>query len=294
MYNYQKAALNLFVTLLGVINLPSKVFAYDFHYSSSETEIINTDFDSSNGWSLNGTTINGGKIFGTSGWGTASYSINPVNLDQGDVFLYWSAVFPNKANTEAEKYYLGLQYADNAPVCYDSLANKIVGTPPCTGTSVKIVDENAEIKVAMRPLQKGNPGNTYNSLYIDPDFDPIANYSPASTRLNLPTIPTTDYRLQISKASSNTYEALLSFWDNTNTTWVNIAPKSTYLPLSIKDSDWIDANRQIESPVTFEAINLQFRKGSSLNSEITALALTQVRGRLKSFEGSNFMLIASP
>ena len=279
MFTYKTITLNLLLTLLGLITLSTKVLAYDFRYNSSETEIFNTDFDSSSGWSLSGTTISDGKISGASTWGTASYSINPVNLDQGNVFLYWSAIFPNKARTEPEKYYLGLQYADNAPVCYNTLTNKVVGTPPCTGSSVVRVDENAELKVEMRPRDTTNAGNTYNRVYVDPDFDPVANYSPASTRLNLPTIPTTDFRLGISKVSPTAYEALLSFWDNT--AWVNLAPKSTYLPLSIKDSDWIDANRQIESPVTFEAINLQFRKGSSLNSEITALALTQIRPQLR-------------
>ncbi|ABA21656.1 conserved hypothetical protein [Trichormus variabilis ATCC 29413] len=278
MFTYKSISLGLLLTLLGLITLPTKALG-QFSYDANETEIFKTDFDNSDGWSLSGTTINAGKIVGTSAWGTASYSLNNrVNLDLGPVSLYWSGIFPStNAHRENDKYYVGLQYVDNAPVCYNSSSNTIVGTPPCPSGS-SIVDENAELKVAMRPRNPTNVADTYHQVYVDPGFDPISNYSPASTRLNLPAGQPTDFRLRVSKVSSTSYEASLSYWDIAQTAWKIFDPKSTLMssPLTIKASDWIDANGLIESPVTFEAINLQFRKGSTRNSEITALALTQV------------------
>lgn len=261
--------------------IPTQGLAYNFHYTQGESEIFNTDFNSSSGWLLNGTVIDSGLIKASSPWGQASYSITPTNLDQGSVFLYWSGIFPKSARTEPDKYYLGLQYANNAPVCYDRQTNRIVGSPPCTGLTSE-VDENAELKVEMRPRDKTNIANTYNRLYIDPDFDPINNYSPATTRVNVPSYQEAvamDFRLEISKRSSTKSEATLSFWNGIS--WLLMTPKSGYsLPLSIDSSNWIDANRQIAAPVTFNSINLQFRQATATRqSAITAIALTQVRSQ---------------
>lgn len=280
MVTLKNIGLGLILTAVSLATLPAKGLAYNFHYSQEESEIFITDFNSSRGWLLNGTEIDSGTIKASSPWGKASYFIAPVNLDQGDVFLYWSGVFPKGARTEPDKYYVGLQYADNAFVCYDSQTGMIVGSSPCTGSSVSEVDENAELKVEMRPQDRTNLANTYNSLYLDPDFDPINNYSPATTRVNVPSYQEAvmmDFRLKIRKGSSTESEAILSFWNSTS--WLLMTPKSGYsLPLSIGSSDWIDANRQIDNPVTFEAINLQFRQAASTRqSAVTAIALTQVR-----------------
>ncbi len=272
--------LGLILTALNLVTLPTNGFAYNFHYAQEESEIFNTDFDTYSGWLLNGTVIDSGTIKASSPWGKASYAIAPVNLDQGDVFLYWSGIFPKSARTEPDKYYVGLQYADNAPVCYNSQLGIIVGTPPCTGSSVSEVDENAELKVEMRSRDRTNIANTYHRLYLDPDFDPVNNYSPATTRVNVPSyqeaVPM-DFRLEISKKSSTESEAIFSFWNGIS--WLSMTPKQGYsLPLTIRGSDWLDANRQIDNPVTFEAINLQFRQSSSIRqSAITAIALTQVQ-----------------
>jgi hypothetical protein len=276
----KQVGLGLVLTAVGLTAVPTKGFAYNFHYSPEESEIFTTDFNNSSGWLLNGTVINSGTIKANSSWGKASYSLAPVNLDRGNVFLYWSGIFPTSARTETDKYYIGLQYADNDPVCYNSQTRTIVGKPPCTGTSVSEVDENAELKAEMRPRDRTNIANTYHRLYLDPDFDPINNYSPATTRINVPSYQESvpmDFRLAIRKRSSTEYRANLSFWNGSS--WLTTTPKQGYsLPLIIKSSDWIDANRQINNPVTFEAINLQFRQASATRqSRITAIALTQVR-----------------
>lgn len=278
MLTLKKFKLGVVLSTISLLSLPIKGFAYNFNYTQDETVIFNTDFDSSSGWLLSGTVIDSGLIKGSSPWGKASYSITPVNLDKGNVFLYWSGIFPRNARTEPDKYYVGLQYADNAPVCYDNPTNQIVGTPPCTGLTVSEVDENAELKVEMRPRDKTNLANTYHKLYIDPDFDPINNYSPVSTRLAVPNYVegvAMDFRLQISKGLTQS-SALFSFWNGIS--WQSMTAKQGYsFPLLINSSDWSDANRQSENPVTFEAINLAFRQAASTRqSAITAIALTQV------------------
>jgi hypothetical protein len=274
-----KLGTNLALIALGMGFAVDKSAAYNFHFGARETAIYHTDFDTSTGWALTGTVITEGAIKGISAWGSASYSIAPVSLDKGDINLYWSGIYPIGATTESDKYYVGLQYFDNSPVCYNSQANVIVETPPpCSGDSVTQVDENAELKVALRPKDKTNVGNTWDQLYIDPNFDPVNNYSPASTRLNIATYQETvpvDYRLKVRKKSPTTYKATLSSWNGS--AWVNLTAKPGYTsPLSILDANWINAVQEIEKPVTFESINLQFRQATaSRQTAITALALTQ-------------------
>ncbi|QLE58345.1 PEP-CTERM sorting domain-containing protein [Nostoc sp. TCL26-01] len=281
MLTFKNISFNLFLGLLGLLSLPTKALAGDFHYSQEETVIFQTDFDSSSGWLLNGTKIESSKIYGTLPWGVASYPLQPVNLELGEVFLYWRGIFPLNAHPERDKHYVGLQYSNNDPVCYNSQSLTIVGTPPCTGSSVIQVDENAELRLEIRPRDKRNPSNTYHRYYIDPGFDPQNNYSPASTQVNVPTyreLVPTDFRLQISQVSSSAYTALLSSWQDNS--WVAATPKTSYsIPLSLSASDWLNAKGEIENPVTFAAINLQFRKGSTQNSEITAVALTQIQSQ---------------
>jgi hypothetical protein len=80
--------------------------------------------------------------------------------------------------------------------------------------------------------------------------------------------------------SSTSYEASLAYWDLAGAAWKIFDPKSASnsSPFTILASNWINADKSApaQSPVTFEAINLQFRKASTRNSEITALALTQI------------------
>ena len=257
----QKLALSLFISTTFVCSFTTKSLAANFNYNSDELEVFKTEFDSSEGWLLEGTEIDNGTISGTSSWGKASYAISPLNLDNGDIFLYWSGLFPEVAKTERDKYYVGLQYSDNDAVEYKG------------GT----VDENAELKMAIRPEDKFNVGNTYNQIYIDPDFDPINNFSPTKTRVETPDyqpLETTDFRLQVSKVNETMYEASSFYWNGVD--WELMGAKEgNDAPLEIQSSDWLNAKREIESPVTFEAVNFVFRKPGSA---ITAVAVTQVQG----------------
>ncbi len=260
----QKLALSLFISTTFICSFATKSLAANFNYNSDELEIFNTEFDSSEGWFLEGTEIDNGTISGTSDWGKASYTISPLNLDNGDIFLYWSGIFPKVAKTERDKYYVGLQYSDNDAVAYDD----------------GLVDENAELKMAIRPKDKSNVGNSFNQIYIDPDFDPINNFSPTKTQVETPDIQpleTTDFRLKVSKVNETMYEASSFYWNGFDWELMD-AKEGNDASLEIQSSDWLNAKREIESPVTFEAVNLLFRKPGSA---ITAVAVTQVQGNTR-------------
>jgi hypothetical protein len=308
-----KISCGLVLALSSSILLENKALGYNFRYSATETEIFNTDFNASNGWILSGTTIAGGEIKGVSQWGGASYSLDiPVNLERGEVFIYWSGIFPATvsrpglsplvAHQENDRYFIGLEYADNPAVAVCVNANGVaVAYPPCTGaTTLGTAQENAELKVALRPPQINNSGNTYHQVYIDPDFDLADNFTPvfSTTTPNNSALyrvgTAIDFRLGIKKVTADRYEVSFQYWNSTD--WLPIEargrdsiptllrPKSTYyslLPLQIQQSDWIDDRRKTQSPapyldpVVFKAIKIQFRKNSPLDSTITALALTQ-------------------
>lgn len=257
----QKLALSLFISTTFICSFAAKSLAANFNYNSDELEIFNTEFDSSEGWLLEGTEIDNGTISGTSRWGKASYAISPLNLDNGDIFLYWSGIFPEVAKTERDKYYVGLQYSDNDAVEYNG----------------SLVDENAELKMAIRPKDKFNVGNSYNEIYIDPD---VGSFSPAKTQVETPDIQpleTTDFRLKVSKVNETMYEASSFYWNGID--WELMGAKEgNNAPLQIQSSDWLNAKGEIESPVTFEAVNFVFRKPGSA---ITALAVTQVQGNTR-------------
>ncbi len=262
---------SIFLSCLS--NLPSKAFAYDFHYDDGESEVINTDLDNSTNWVLSDTEIDSGEIKGTKEWGTASYILDsPISLDNGDIFLYWSASLPDGAKTERDKYYIGLNYSDNEPEPYSDE----------DGNILYYVDEDAQLKMAMRPENPSNSGDHFHQLYIDHGFDQDNNDSspstpPPSTNLEIPKIPDTnitDFRLKISKVSATEYEASSFYWNGIS--WDLMTGKSEFTsPLKIQSSDWLNAKDEVESPVTFEAINLQFR---SPGTTITAIALTQAQG----------------
>lgn len=257
----QKLALSLFISTTFICSFAAKSLAANFNYNSDELEIFNTEFDSSEGWLLEGTEIDNGTISGTSDWGKASYAISPLNLNNGDIFLYWSGIFPEVAKTERDKYYVGLQYSDNDAVEYNG----------------SLVDENAELKMAIRPKDKFNVRNSYNEIYIDPN---VGTSSPAKTRVEIPDIQpleTTDFRLKVSKVNENKYEASSFYWNGVD--WELMGAKEgNNAPLQIQSSDWLNAKGEIESPVTFEAVNFVFRKPGSA---ITALAVTQVQGNTR-------------
>ena len=257
----QKLGLSIFLSTTFICSFTTQSFAANFNYNSDEIEIFHTELDSSQGWLLEDTQIDSGIISATDSWGKASYSISPLNLDDGDIFLYWSGIFPERAKTERDKYYVGLQYSDNDAVEYQG----------------GLVDENAELKMAIRPEDKSNTNNSYNQIYVDPDFDPVNNFSPATTQVETPnyqTLETTDFRLKISKVNETIYEASSFYWNGFN--WeLMTAKQGNNSPLEIQSSDWVNAKREVESPVTFEAINLLFRNPGSA---ITAVALTQVQG----------------
>ncbi|MEG3437589.1 hypothetical protein V0288_10710 [Pannus brasiliensis CCIBt3594] len=290
MFIHRKISLGIALSVSGLVVNP--VSAYDFGFSAGETSIYQTDFSVNDNWTLSGTSIDTvtGVIKGSAAFGRATYPLPaPVNLDLGDVFLYWSGIFPVRptlttANQEVDRYFVGLQYANNPPVCRQG--TQIVSLTPCTGTQTEF-DEEAELKVEMRPKNPTNPGNTLHRIYLDPDADPVNNlYTTQVTVPNYTEGVAMDFRLGFRKVSSTDYQVNWFYRNDSASPWQTMTNKLDGSPLilNLKNTDWVDTYRwfvpapaPFESPVTFEAIRLQFRKGSTRDSAITALALTQIR-----------------
>jgi hypothetical protein len=289
MFYLSKISFGAIVALSGLAISPVRAIAFSF--SSGESVIYRTEFNDANGWSLPGATIANGQIVGNTAFGTASYLLaNPVNVDLGEVFLYWSGIFPIRdpnnpnstiQNQNTDNYFVGLQYAFNDPVCRVSATSAVLPSPTCP-TGSTLVNENAELKVRMRPRNPVNPGDRFHDIYVDPD---AVGSNLLTTRTNIPTYTegvAKDYRLGVKKTGTSSYTATLSFWENS--AWIPMTVQSTTNPLAltIQNTDWQDVRRwfttpaPFESPVTFEAINLQFRKGSTRDSSITSLALTRI------------------
>ncbi|GCA81307.1 hypothetical protein [Microcystis aeruginosa] len=301
MLTVPKITPSLVLALSSLALLPFQSLAFSF--GQGENPIFQTSFDntldaiSNSQWSLSsGVSITNGSMITSSDFARASYTLpSPVNLAQGDVFLYWTAIFPNDARPDQDSYFIGLEYAQNPPVCrLISGIPQIAGypNPGCTG-SYTVVQEDAELKVNMRPRNETNSGDRFNLIYLDPDAHTTDN--PRRTKLNQPVLKSTpnqlnnrelSFRLGISKSidNPNSQTVTLSFWDEAQWKSMTIFDAVTPLSLEIENSEWVDVRRwfenpdPFENPLTFEAINFVLRKpSSSVNSTaITALALTQI------------------
>lgn len=304
MLTVPKITPSLVLALSSLALLPFQSLAFSF--GEGENSIFQTSFDntldaiSNSQWSLSsGVSITNGSMITRSDFARASYTLpSPVNLAQGDVFLYWTAIFPNNARPDQDSYFIGLEYAQNPPVCRLINGNpQIAGypNPTCTG-SYTSVQEDGELKVNMRPRNGSNSGDRFNLIYLDPDAHTTDN--PRRTQLNQPVLTSNpnqlnnrelSFRLGISKSTvdSNSQTVTLSFWDEAqwkSMTIFNTPTPPTPLSLEIKNSEWVDVRRWFESPdpfenpLTFEAINFVLRKPSSTpnSTAITALALTQI------------------
>lgn len=266
----------------GILLLPTRVLAFNFHTGAHETVILNDDFDTHTGWQLGQqVTISGGVIRHTDSgsYGRATYQFDqPLNLAEGAINLYWSGIFPNGAHRELNAYWASLQFADNAPVCWNSGSNEVLTTSggACPSGYLK-VDEDSELRVWLRPESRAH--NTFHRVYVDPGFipgvDPEGLDYPL-TQFWHPNHPddAEQYRLRVEQIGTVT-EAVLSFWDGSD--WQALSTRSgSDNPLLINDSDWTDVEGNIYAPI-FEALNFQFR-GPGHNGNAThvdAIAVTQ-------------------
>jgi hypothetical protein len=190
----------------------------------------------------------------------------PLDINNGDIFIYWSSFFPNSLNRnqdrEADKYYIGLEYAENDPVCWNGLggANSIIKSVNVNGScdsGYTKQKENASVRMLLYP----EGGTVYHRLYEDEGFDP--NEPAPPNRLNKPYLNNDKdqkYRLQFSKVDNNQIKVTPYYF--TNNLWEVITPRQgldSFILLDYTD------NQEL---LTFETINIQFRgrSGSGFNT----------------------------
>ena len=263
----------------GLLLLPTRALAFEFGFRNTETILLNDDFENSAGWQL-GRQVeirNGVLTHKTTGsYGRATYHFNqPLNLSTGAINLYWAGNFPDNAHRERDAYWAALQFADNAPICWNSYANEVLATSGGTCPSGYLkVDENGELRTWLRPQAP----TTFHRLYVDPGFipgiDPEGLEAPL-TQLRHPDHPTAteQYRLRLGQ-TQNTTEAVLSFWNGSG--WQTLSTRRGNNPLPIENTDWADVEGTLYDPI-FTALNFQFR-GPGRNgtgTRVDAIALTQ-------------------
>ncbi|MEO0539259.1 MAG: hypothetical protein AAFZ80_00170 [Cyanobacteria bacterium P01_A01_bin.105] len=280
----------------GLLLLPTRVLAFDFSIDANETVILNDDLDTNTGWQLSSQLeISDGVLThkNTGSYGRATYHFDqPLNLADGAVSLYWAGSFPNDAHRERDAYWASLQFADNAPVCWDIGTNEVLASSggSCPSGYLR-VDEDSELRVWLRPESRAH--STFHRVYVDPGFipgiDPEGLDYPL-TQLRQPNHPETteQYRLRVEQIGHIT-EAILSFWDGSD--WQALSTRSGSNPLLIDDSDWTDVDGTVYDPI-FEALNFQFRGPGpdGVATRVDAIAITQARNTTQSVPEPSLLL----
>ena len=274
--------LSLLRTLLlsGLLLLPTRAVAFSFQTGLDETVIFSDNFDTDAGWQMEGRVeISNGVLThqDTGSYGRARYQLDqPLSLDDGAISLYWAGVFPNMAHRERDAYWASLQFADNAPVCWDRGTNDVlpIDTAGTCPNGTLRVDEDAELRVWLRP----EAPTVFHRVYLDPGFIPGVDpegleYPLTQFRYPNHADAVEQYRLRLEQVG-NVSEVSLSFWNGND--WQAMSTRRGNNPLLIEADGWVDVEGTVYDPI-FEALNFQFR-GPGFNGTPTwveAVALTQ-------------------
>ena len=199
-------------------------------------------------------------------WERFSFDLNSLNVNNGDINIYWQDNLPQNSKTERDKYSVGFRYAENDSVCWNGgnvrNPDNILGKETsgfCPDSHPNEVKEDAEIKTFVRP-------KSYYTLHQDQGFGGI---DPIGAGLNFPGNSIDTYRMTLSLLNPNII-GVSTFFLNRNT-WqemnvfnlspiqqdlLGVAETSTTLPLEMIYSDEL---------ATIESIDIQFRSpGTSI------------------------------
>ena len=86
-------------------------------------------------------------------WERFSFDLTPLNVNDGDISVYWQDDIPQNPSTEGDKYSVGFRYAENDSVCWngkevrnpDNIVAKIGGS--CSKSHSEEVKEDAELNL---------------------------------------------------------------------------------------------------------------------------------------------------
>ncbi len=246
-------------------------------------------------------TYSSDPLQASTNWQRFSFNFTPLNVNEGNIDVYWQHVLPPNPSTEGDKYSVGFRYAENAPVCWNggdvrdpgNIVELVAGS--CPHSHPQQVKEDAEIKTFVRP-------KSYYTLHQDQGFGGI---DPLGTGLVFPGQSVDSYRMTLSLLDSNTI-AVSTFlledetWQEMSVLKLNetqqdllgVQQTSSSLPLSMAYDEQL---------ATIEGIDLQFRSpGTGIKQLLvtqaltTTQALTATQATLSSVpEGSNLFSLLS-
>ncbi|MEO1742084.1 MAG: calcium-binding protein, partial [Cyanobacteria bacterium J06629_9] len=224
-----------------------------FTYGADEQQLLLTNFDTANGWQLDRTQLVNGELVSKPGqeWTQAIYnldSLSNLDLDNGDVSLYWRAR-ADRTQPELAKFFVELDVVDK---------------PPVDGH-----DEDREIKWNIRPVDpnSANAGSLPYLLYLDPGWQ-IPHE--VESELQVPNeflTPTTyeNFRLTLSKTDADTVAVMPYYWADGD--WQASVPKAgSTLPMQLSISE------NLEGRDFFDSLTVRFRQDLTA---IDAFAITQ-------------------
>ncbi len=193
-------------------------------------------------------------------WERFSFELTTLNVNDGDINVYWQDDIPQNPSTERDKYSVAFRYAENDSVCWNgrdvrdsnNILAKVGGS--CPNSHRQEVKEDAEIKTFVRP-------KSYYTLHQDQGFggiDPIGTglvfsgnnvdtYKMTLSLLDQDTIAASTFFL-----SSGTWQEMSVFDLNSNQKdLLGVEQTSSTLPLPIAYSNEL---------ATIEGIDIQFRR----------------------------------
>lgn len=267
--NFKFINLTLFLNLLFILANTQAGTASNFVITSEETIIQEKPFT--------------GELGASFDWQRISFNFTDVlNINEGDITVYWQDELPPSASTEGDKYSVGFRYAENEPVCWNggdvrdsaNIVAKVNGS--CPDTHKNMVDEDAEVKTFIRPFSPTNPGNSYYTLHQDQGFGGI---DPIGIGLQIPHNVDT-YKMTLSLIDENTIGATTFYWNLAEPKWqeldvfnlsstqknlLGVENLSSSLPLPLTYTQEL---------ATIEGIDIQFRRPGTI---IKDLLITQAK-----------------
>lgn len=246
-----KLKLTFLLSVAFVAGVAAKAQAANFFtYNPNEQELYHSTFDNAEDWQLNNTTVAQGELQANpeTNWASAYYdlsSLNQLDLDEGDVALYWSA------RTDRSKPELGKFFMELNVVATDT-------------------QEPRQINWNIRPIspRDGNFRNLPYLLYVDPGFQiPHEVEQELVVPDQFPDTETYEsFRLTLSKTGVDTVEVTPYYWLNDN--WQAFSAKDgSTLPMSVSIQD------NLEGQDYFESLSFRFRQNRSY---LDAVAITRI------------------
>ncbi len=257
--NFKFINLTLFLNLFLILTNTKASVAANFFLSSEETIVRQETFAT--------------PLEASTSWERFSFDLNSLNVNDGDINIYWQDDLPQNPQTERDKYSVGFRYAENDSVCWngknvresENLVTK-EASGSCPDSHPNEVKEDAEIKTFVRP-------KSYYTLHQDQGFGGI---DPIGTGLKFPGNGIDTYRMTLSLLDPNTIGVSTFFlksniWQEIDVfnlrpiqqDLLGVAQTSSTLPLQMIYSDEL---------ATIEGIDIQFR---SPGTSIQELLVTQ-------------------